>query len=86
MNPTRRDFIKFVVADAVTSGCPFNLELLGQSAEKRAIVDSEEHTICHQVRDLVAFDLPRVSAAHESGGLDWRFSPTRSRHADPAAD
>ena len=27
MTPTRRDFIKFVVAGAVTSGCPFNLEL-----------------------------------------------------------
>ena len=39
MKPTRRDFIKFVVAGAVTSGCPFNLELLAQSAEKRAIVD-----------------------------------------------
>ena len=33
MTPTRRDFIKFVVAGAVTSGCPFNLELLAQSAE-----------------------------------------------------
>jgi len=65
MKPTRRDFIKFVVAGAVTSWCPFNLELLAQSAEKRAIVDSEEHTICHQVRDLIAFDLPRVSAAHD---------------------
>ena len=28
MTPTRRDFIKFVVAGAVTSGYPFNLELL----------------------------------------------------------
>ena len=54
MTPTRRDFIKFVVAGAVTTGCPVNLELLAQSAEKPATLDSEENTICHQVRDLFA--------------------------------
>ena len=27
MTPTRRDFIKFVVAGAVTSGCPFRFRI-----------------------------------------------------------
>jgi len=65
MTPTRRDFIKFVVTGAVTAGCPFNFELLAQNAKKPATVDGEEHAICHQVRDLFAFDLPRVTAARD---------------------
>ena len=65
MTPTRRDFIKFVVTGAVTAGCPFNLELLAQSADKPATVDGEEATICHQIRDRFAFDLPRVSSARD---------------------
>jgi protoporphyrinogen/coproporphyrinogen III oxidase len=63
--PTRRDFIKFVVAGAVTTGCPVHLESFAESAEKSAILDSEEDTICHQVRDRFAFDLPPVSARRD---------------------
>jgi hypothetical protein len=59
MNPTRRDFIKFVVAGAVTSGCPF-IRLLAQSAEKRDRGQRRAHHL-PSVRDLIA-DLPRVSA------------------------
>ena len=86
MTPTRRDFIKFVVAGAVTTGCPVNLESLAQSAEKPAILDSEENTICHQVRDLFAFNLPPVSARHDlviiGGGMSGLTAASLSPNLD----
>src|ERR1700693_4686955 len=56
MSANRRDFIKFVVAGAVTAGCPIDLSLVAaqtSDAEKKrsADVDGEDNRICHQVRD-----------------------------------
>jgi hypothetical protein len=86
MAPTRRDFIKFVVAGAVTSGCPFNLELLAQGAEESAIVDSEETATCHQVRDLFAFDLPPVSAARDLVIVGGGISGLTAAYLSPDLD
>ena len=86
MTPTRRDFIKFVVAGAVTIGCPFNLELLAQSPEKPVTVDSEEHSTCHQVRDLFAFDLPLVSAAHDLVIIGGGMSGLTAAYLSPNLD
>lgn len=65
MSANRRDFIKFVVAGAVASGCPIDLALLAQPAETVPSVEGEENKICHQVRDGKVFSRPPVSAHHE---------------------
>src|SRR5262245_45651137 len=65
MTPTRRDFIKFVVAGAVSSGCPMHLSLVAEAQERPATVDSEENVICHQVRDMQSFTIPPVSARRD---------------------
>src|SRR5215468_5640192 len=66
MSPNRRDFIKFVVAGSVAAGCPVDLSLLAQAQSAGApALDSEENTICHQVRDGKAFARPPASAKHD---------------------
>ena len=49
MSTNRRDFIKFVVAGAVASGCPVDLSLLAAPTEQNPEVDGEDNRICHQV-------------------------------------
>src|SRR5262245_4142934 len=86
MTTTRREFIKFVVAGAVTSGCPVSLELLGQDKAKEPFVDSEQKTICHQVRDSFPFELPRVSGARDvviiGGGISGLTAAYHSSNVD----
>jgi NADPH-dependent 2,4-dienoyl-CoA reductase/sulfur reductase-like enzyme len=67
MTPNRRDFIKFVVAGSVASGCPIDLSLLtAQTADQKPpVVEGEDNRICHQVRDGKVFDRPPVSARHD---------------------
>ena len=66
MSPNRRDFIKFVVAGSVASGCPVDLSLVAQAQTATApVLDSEQNTICHQVRDGKAFSRPPASAKHD---------------------
>ena len=65
MSPNRRDFIKFVVAGAVASGCPFDSSLLAQPADTTPSVEGEENRICHQVRDGKVFSRPPVSANYD---------------------
>lgn len=71
MSSNRRDFIKFVVAGAVTAGCPLDLSLVAQNTEGRktdpAAVDGEDNKICHQIRDNGnrIFTRPPVSARHD---------------------
>ena len=65
MTTNRRDFIKFVVAGSVASGCPVDLSLFAAEPPLQPIVDSEDNRICHQVRDGKVFSRPPVSSHHD---------------------
>jgi NAD(P)-binding Rossmann-like domain len=89
----RRNFIKFVVAGAVTAGCPVDLSLLAQSglaqsgeAHSNATVDSEDNRICHQVRDGKVFSRPAASAKHDvviaGGGVSGLTAAYHLQHRD----
>ena len=78
MSPNRRDFIKFVVAGAVASGCPLESALFAAPAETTPSIEGEENKICHQVRDGKAFARPPASANHDivivGGGMSGLVS------------
>jgi len=91
MSANRRDFIKFVVAGAVTAGCPIDLSLVAaQSTEAQkdhpADVDGEDNRICHQVRDGKVFTRPPASARHDvvivGGGVSGLAAAYRLQHRD----
>jgi protoporphyrinogen oxidase len=65
MTTNRRDFIKFVVAGSVASGCPVDLSLFAAETPLQPVVDSEDNRICHQVRDGKVFPRPPVSSHHD---------------------
>jgi monoamine oxidase len=70
MSHSRREFIRYVVAGSVASGCPVDAALLPApdstpSAPKPSNtprVEGEHFEICHQVRDGHHFDLPAATA------------------------
>lgn len=92
MSSNRRDFIKFVVAGAVTTGCPLDLSLIAQSAgaakEPAAMVEGEDNKICHQVRDKgnQIFTRPPASARYDivivGGGVSGLAAAYRLQHHD----
>jgi protoporphyrinogen oxidase len=91
MSANRRDFIKFVVAGAVTAGCPIDLSLVAAQegdAHKNhpADVDGEDNRICHQVRDGKIFTRPPASARHDvvivGGGVSGLAAAYRLQHRD----
>jgi protoporphyrinogen oxidase len=93
MSANRRDFIKFVVAGAVTAGCPIDLSLVeaqgGNVAKGHPTdIDSEDNRICHQVRDKSSqfFSRPPASARHDvvivGGGVSGLTAAYRLRGRD----
>jgi monoamine oxidase len=75
LHHSRRDFIKFIVAGSIASGCPIDKALLAGSAAgaPTANVEGEHLAICHQVRDGHAFAKPdatrKVGIAIVGGGM-----------------
>jgi protoporphyrinogen oxidase len=65
LSPNRRDFIKFVVAGAVASGCPLDQALFAAPAGATPVLDGEENKVCHQVRDGKVFSRPPAAAKHD---------------------
>ncbi len=91
MSANRRDFIKFVVAGAVTAGCPVDLSLVaaqaGQANDNHAAnVDGEDNRICHQVRDGKIFSRPPALAKHDvvivGGGVSGLAAAHHLQHRD----
>ena len=91
MSANRREFIKFVVAGAVTAGCPIDLSLVaaqtGDAQKSHAAdVDGEDNRICHQVRDGKVFTRPPASARHDvvivGGGVSGLTAAYRLQHRD----
>jgi monoamine oxidase len=83
----RRDFIKFVVAGSIASGCSVDHALLADPPTPTAEVEGEHFAVCHQVRDGHTFPKPDatrkvdvvivgggmagLSAAYFLRGKDW---------------
>jgi protoporphyrinogen oxidase len=65
VSSNRRDFIKFVVAGAVASGCPVDSALFAAPPDVPPAIEGEDNKICHQVRDGKIFSRPPVSATHD---------------------
>ena len=90
MTANRRDFIKYVVAGAVSAGCPIDLSLLAaQSTSQHDTspeVDGEHNQICHEVRDGKVFARPPASARHDvvvvGGGVSGLAAAYRLQHLD----
>ena len=85
MSANRRDFIKFVVAGAVSAGCPLDLSLVAQESHS-ATVDGEHNQICHEVRDGKVFSRPPASAKHDivivGGGVSGLAAAYSLQHRD----
>jgi len=90
VSANRRDFIKFVVAGAVSAGCPVDLSLVaaqtGEAHSNAASVEGEDNRICHQVRDGRVFSRPPASAKHDvvivGGGVSGLAAAYRLQHRD----
>lgn len=69
----RRDFIKFVVAGSIASGCPLDHALLADPPALTTEVEGEHFAVCHQVRDGHTFRKPdatrKVDVAIIGGGM-----------------
>jgi monoamine oxidase len=75
MSHNRRDFIKYIVAGSVASGCPLDQALLAatEGNSLSASVEGDHFKICHQVRDGHSFAKPdathTVDIAIIGGGM-----------------
>ena len=60
MSPNRRDFIKYVIAGSIASGCPIDHALLAEPSggAPGPLVEGEHFNVCHQVRDGHSFPKP----------------------------
>ena len=64
MSTSRRDFIRFVVAGGVATGCPIDVSLLAAPATQTE-VDGEHNEVCHEIRDGHQFAHPAASSTHD---------------------
>ena len=70
MPHSRREFIRYVVAGSVASGCPVDTALISAPDSSAStsnpgsapLVDGEHYEICHQVRDGHHFELPSATS------------------------
>jgi protoporphyrinogen/coproporphyrinogen III oxidase len=75
MSQTRRDFIRYVVAGSIASGCPIDKALLEEpgGASATPLVEGEHFGVCHQVRDGHSFPRPdatkKVEVVIVGGGV-----------------
>jgi monoamine oxidase len=60
MTHTRRDFIKYVVAGSIASGCPIDGALSAEPAGKSTttLLEGDRFAVCHQIRDGHTFAKP----------------------------
>ncbi len=59
MSHSRRDFIKFVVAGSIASGCPVERALLADDDDSHSVkLEGEQFSICHKVREGHSFPKP----------------------------
>ncbi|HKD64733.1 MAG TPA: FAD-dependent oxidoreductase [Candidatus Acidoferrales bacterium] len=65
MSGTRRDFLKFVVAGSVATGCPIDMSLLAAPDDSKTQIEGDNFEICHQVRDGHSFSLPPISKRYD---------------------
>lgn len=67
MSQSRRDFIKFVVAGSIASGCPIDRALLADPAptDPSPLIEGEHFAVCHEVRDGHSFATPDASRTAE---------------------
>ena len=65
MNPTRRDFLRFVVAGSVAAGCPVDFSLVTPSVGIKPEVDGEDYRVCHEVRDGRRFPRSPISEHYD---------------------
>jgi monoamine oxidase len=89
MPHSRRDFIKFVVAGSVASGCPMDKALLLNRDDdnfRSSKLEGEHFNICHQVRDGHSFAKPEASRKAEvaiiGGGMAGLSAAYFLRHKD----
>ena len=89
LSHSRRDFIKFVVAGSVASGCPIDTALLlnrDEAGSRSASLQGEHFQICHQVRDGHSFPKPdaskRVEVVIIGGGMAGLSAAYFLRHRD----
>jgi protoporphyrinogen/coproporphyrinogen III oxidase len=60
MSHSRREFIRYVVAGSIASGCPVDLALQAEpgGGASGPMVEGEHFAVCHQVRDGHSFPKP----------------------------
>jgi hypothetical protein len=76
MSPSRRDFIRYVVAGSLASGCPLDKAFVADpplGAAGAPVAEGEHFDVCHQVRDGHSFPKPeatkKVEVAIVGGGV-----------------